>query len=195
MIPSFRDYINRQADIALVPGSFKPPHKGHYDMVEKYSKLAKDVVVLISAPSAKSERKTKTGTIITPQMAKDIFDIYTRNLSNVEVIISNQPSPVGAVYEALETLGGKTVILGASKKDNDWKRWSGAKAFIDKKQLNVDLIDPAISAVSVVNKPNGMPYSASNIRDNFDNPELIKQDIPSHVNPDDIIRILSPAKL
>ena len=191
MIPSFKDYVNRRADIALVPGSFKPPHKGHYDMVEKYSKLANDVVVLISAPSAKSERKTQTGKVITPQIAKEIFDLYTKNLPNVEVVISDLPSPVGAVYDALETLGGKTVILGASKKDNDWKRWSGAKSYIDKKQLNVDLIDPSMSAVSVVNKPNGMPYSASNIRDNFNNPELIKQDIPSHVNPDDVIRILS----
>lgn len=191
MIPSFKDYYNRGADIALVPGSFKPPHKGHYEMVEHYSKIAKQVIVLISAPSAKSERRTKTGKVITPQASKAIFDIYTSNLPNVHVEISNIPSPVGAVYEALETLNGNTVILGASKKDDDWKRWTGAQPFIDKKGLNINLLDPQSTAVDVVNKPNGMPYSASNIRDNFDQPDLIAQDIPDHVNPETINGILS----
>ena len=52
--------------IALVGGSFKPPHAGHWYMVEQYAKKADEVVVLISDPkSAKSMRKTSAGTVIT----------------------------------------------------------------------------------------------------------------------------------
>ena len=95
MMESFRNYVDsRQADIALVPGSFKPPHKGHYEMVKQYSSMADSVVVLISSPSAKSERKTKTGTVITPELSKQIFDMYVNNLPNVSVEISPVPSPV-----------------------------------------------------------------------------------------------------
>lgn len=52
--------------VALVAGSFKPPHAGHWHMVEMYAKEADEVVILISDPkSEKSMRKTSAGTAIT----------------------------------------------------------------------------------------------------------------------------------
>jgi hypothetical protein len=191
MIGSFKEGVSRQADIALVPGSFKPPHKGHYQMVSIYSGMASDVVVLISAPSAKSQRVTKTGQVITPEVSKKIFDLYTSNLPNVTVEISSMPSPVGAAYQALESLGGKRVILGASKKDNDWKRWSGAQKWAQSKDLNVEIMDPQQTAVDVLDKADGTPYSASNIRNNFDDPDAILDDIPEHVDPVQVQSILA----
>lgn len=191
MIPTFKDYVTKNADIALVPGSFKPPHKGHYQMVSIYSGMADNVVVLISAPSSKSERKTKLGQVITPEMSKKIFELYTNNLPNVTVDISPMPSPVGAAYQALETLGGKRVILGASKKDNDWKRWSGAQKWATGKNINVDIMDPHLTAVNVLDKPDGTPYSASNIRNNIDDPDSILTDIPEHVDPVQVQNILA----
>jgi nicotinic acid mononucleotide adenylyltransferase len=191
MLGSFKDYVSTGADIALVPGSYKPPHKGHYQMVSIYSGMASDVVVLISAPSEKSVRKTKTGQVITPEMSKKIFELYTSNLPNVTVEISNMPSPVGAAYQALESLNGKRVILGASKKDNDWKRWGGAKKWAHSKNLNVDILDPELTAVDILNKPNGTPYSASNIRNNIDKPEMFIDDIPEHVDPQQVVDIIN----
>jgi hypothetical protein len=191
MLGSFKDYVSTGADIALVPGSYKPPHKGHYQMVSIYSGMASDVVVLISAPSEKSVRKTKTGQVITPEMSKKIFELYTSNLPNVTVEISNMPSPVGAAYQALESLNGKRVILGASKKDNDWKRWGGAKKWAHSKNLNVDILDPELTAVDILNKPNGTPYSASNIRNNIDRPEMFIDDIPEHVDPQQVVDIIN----
>jgi phosphopantetheine adenylyltransferase len=191
MIGTFKDYMSRGADIALVPGSFKPPHKGHYQMVSIYSGMAKEVVVLISSPSIKSERKTKTGKVISPDVAKQLFDLYTSNLPNVSVEISNIPSPVGAAYNALESLTGKRVILGASKKDNDWKRWSGVQEWAQSKQLNIEVLDPESTAVDVLDRPDGTPYSASNIRNNFDDLDQILGDIPEHVDPEMVQHILS----
>ena len=127
------DYLGEQKlqpSVALVPGSFKPPHAGHLDMVKKYSKMADKVIVLISQPSAKSERKTATGKVISPLEAQEIFQTYVdaARLPNVEVVISNHPSPVKSAYDYAETLEGVDVIFGASQKGNDWKRWAAAPA-------------------------------------------------------------------
>jgi hypothetical protein len=178
--------------VVLVPGSFKPPHKGHYEMVKQYSETYPDghVHVLISAPSAKSERKTKDGRIITPTAAAQIFELYVEPLNNVTVSISEYPSPVTAAYESLKTLdSGTTVVLGASNKDNDWKRWSYAQQWAEKEELGLNILDPAESAVDVTTDAAGTPYSASNIRDNFDDFDLIRNDIPDHVDPEEIKQV------
>ena len=178
--------------VVLVPGSFKPAHKGHYEMVKTYSEMypAGQVHVLISAPSAKSERRTKDGKLITPAAAKQIFELYAQPLSNVTVNVSEYPSPVTAAYETLKTLdGGTTAVLGASKKDGDWKRWSYAKPWAEKEGLDIEIVEPEESAVDVTLKADGTPYSASNIRDNFDDFEKIKADIPEHVSPEAVKQV------
>jgi len=178
--------------VVLVPGSFKPPHKGHYEMVKNYSETwpQSQVHVLISAPSARSERKTKDGKIITPVTAQQIFELYVEPLSNVTVSVSEYPSPVTAAYESLKTLEpGTTVVLGASKKDDDWKRWSYASPWAEKQGLGLNILDPAETAVDVTTDISGRPYSAGNIRDNFDNFEMIQHDIPDHVDPAQIKQI------
>ena len=172
--------------VILVPGSFKPPHKGHFEMVKQYSETYPQgqVHVLISAPSAKSERRTKDNKLITPIAAQQIFELYVQPLNNVTVSVSEYPSPVTAAYESLKTLErGTTVVLGASKKDNDWKRWSYAQPWAEKEELGLNILDPASTAVDVTLDASGRPYSASNIRDNFDNFEIIQHDIPDHVDP------------
>ena len=186
---SIEDLKKNDRVVVLVPGSFKPPHKGHYEMVKQYSETYPQgqVHVLISAPSAKSERRTKDGKLITPAAAKQIFELYSQPLNNVTISISEFPSPVTAAYESLKTLDpGTTVILGASKKDNDWKRWTSAQSWAEKEGLELDVSDPQETAVDVVSNVAGRPYSASNIRDNFDNFEQIKTDIPEHVSPEQI---------
>ena len=178
--------------VVLVPGSFKPPHKGHYEMVEHYSRAYPDghVHVLISAPSAKSERRTKDGKVITPSAAAQIFELYVQPLNNVTVSISEYPSPVTAAYESLKTLdAGTTVVLGASTKDNDWKRWSYARPWAEKEELGLNILDPEETAVNVTTNASGRPYSASNIRDNFDDFEKIRTDIPEHVSPEEVKQV------
>jgi nicotinamide mononucleotide adenylyltransferase len=183
------DLKKNERVVVLVPGSFKPPHRGHYEMVKQYSEMHPQgqVHVLISAPSPKSERKTKDGKLITPSAAKQIFELYVQPLTNVTISVSEFPSPVTSAFESLKTLDpGTTVILGASKKDNDWKRWTSASEWAEKEGLQLNIADPQETAVDVVSNNAGQPYSASNIRDNFDNFEQIKADLPEHVRPEEI---------
>ena len=122
-------------------------------MVRQYSETYPQghVHVLISAPSAKSERRTKDGKLITPAAAKQIFELYVQPLNNVTVSISEFPSPVTAAFESLKTLeAGTTVILGASKKDNDWKRWTSAQSWAEGEGLQLNIANPEETAVDIV---------------------------------------------
>ena len=40
--------------IAIVPGSFRPPHKGHLALIEHYSKIADEVIVAVSGQATVS---------------------------------------------------------------------------------------------------------------------------------------------
>lgn len=55
-IPEYPKFQNET--LAVVPGSFKPPHKGHWEMILEYCKLADKVYIFISNVSTKiiSER-------------------------------------------------------------------------------------------------------------------------------------------
>jgi cytidyltransferase-like protein len=119
--------------IAVVPGAFKPPHRGHLAMVEQYAAENDEVKVLISNP-LKQQRTLEDGTVITAIHAKAMWDLLTGNLDNVTVEISDAASPLTAAYEFIGDEGplqpGDIVTLGASRKGDDWKRWLGAEKYV-----------------------------------------------------------------
>ena len=150
--------------IAIVPGAFKPPHNGHLAMVREYSNMADEVIVLISKPT-KSGRSLPNGREITANDSLKIWNLYTDDLPNVSVQISDHASPVNAAYEYIGEKGpiniGDNVILGASMKDDDWKRWTGAETYV---KDGVRLADPESTAVIPATRPDGTPFSATDMR-------------------------------
>ena len=163
--------------IAIVSGSFKPPHKGHLYMVNKYSKTCDEVVVLISAPS-KALRMTNDGQTIDPEIAKRIFNIYIREweLENVTIEVSPFPSPVLAAFERIKTLKDVEVVFGSSKKDGDWNtNWKNAQTFIKKNSIPISMVDPEESAVDVQMMTNG-PVNSTIMRTG--SYEQVKQCLP-----------------
>jgi len=135
--------------IAVVPGAYKPPHKGHLDMVRKYADLADEVIVIISKPT-KQGRTLPNGREVNAEDSLRIWETLVQDISNAEVIISkNHASPINAAYEYVGDKGpiniGDTVILGASTKDDDWKRWTDAEKYVKE---GVKLIPPEQSAVA-----------------------------------------------
>ena len=126
--------------IALVPGAFKPPTRGHLGMVEEY--LNKDqidqVVVLVSQPTKNvSKRNIPGGREVT---AEDSIKIW-KKLTDAypEDQISIQKSPMASPFQAaLDYIGtapaGSNVVLGASEKGDaegtpDWHRWLGTETY------------------------------------------------------------------
>lgn len=151
--------------IAIVPGAFKPPHLGHLSMVKQYAAEADEVIVLISSPIKAS--RGINGKPITAAQSEQIWKklLEDQGLSNVRVKISKVPSPITATYEEIGEDGplepGTRLILGASKKGGDFKRWKGAAKYV---KPGVELLPPAETAVIPANRPNGEPYSATDAR-------------------------------
>ena len=180
--------------IAVVPGAFKPPHKGHLDMVRKYADLADEVIVLISRPT-RSGRKLPNGREITAEDSEAIWKVLAAPLSNVDIKISTHASPINAAYEFVGEEGpiniGDTVILGASTKGDDWKRWTGAEKYV---KDGVKLMPPEQSAVVPTERPDGTPFSATDFRNALGNPEN-SAEIAEFVGEENVDNILSILEL
>ena len=177
--------------IALIGGSFKPPTAGHWYMVQEYAKKADKVIVVISDPkSSSSIRKTATGSAITPDMSKKIFEIFANRygLANkVEIEVSEQPSPINAVFDKIDSLTNCNVILGVSKKGHDLERFSTAKKYVEDR-TDLNLIDPAKTAVTPGSIA-GEVVSASDLRKNINDAKFLRQHLPSKLTNDDFNKI------
>ena len=186
--------MENEQKVALIPGSFKPPHKGHYAMIEHYSKLVGPtgkVIVFVSKPSAKNARKTKDGKVIEPETVKQILDIFCKNLGNVEVEVS-QVSPVKSCYDIGERLDSGVLIFGCSKKGDDIKRFKQIKQYIESRNPNLIVLDPITTAVDVTNSGDNA-VSATDFREAFDDPRRMMEFLPDHLNDgtkEQIINIL-----
>jgi len=117
-------------NIAIFPGSFKPPHKGHLSIIERVAKNPEvdEIKVIISAPS-KKVRSPK----VTPEKAKAIFEkfISAANISKpVSVEIASQPSPIGAAYEYIGEKAGPNENIMLLTSEADAKRYP--QAVLDK---------------------------------------------------------------
>jgi len=84
-----------QSVVALFPGAFKPPHKGHVDVVQKLLKGSDQVVILVSP-------KTREG--ITADESVAVWNLYkNKGLFDGSVEIKISPvTPVGEVYDVVE---------------------------------------------------------------------------------------------
>ena len=122
---SFRDETPETAkqvkskNVAIFPGSFKPPHKGHLSIIERVAKNPEvdEIKVIISAPG-----NNVRSTNITPEKAKAIFEKYllSANISKpVSVEVSPKPSPIGAAYDYIGEKAGpnENILLLTSEAD------------------------------------------------------------------------------
>lgn len=112
--------------VALYPGGYKPPTKGHYHSFNYILQDADKGVIFIG----KNERDG-----ITAEQSKKIWEIYLKYMDKpVEVIISDI-SPVKSVYEYADDNKNINIIVGAGAKDEDIKRYSYFEKNIDKYPL------------------------------------------------------------
>ena len=177
--------------VAVVPGAFKPPHKGHLEMVQHYADMADKVVVMVSP----LPRKTPSGREIGFALSKKIWDIYLRDTgldNKVEVIRSPVNSPVSATYQFVTNEDdspelaqpGDRVIPGCSTKGGDESRF---KANFEKyAREGVTIADP-LSCAFVAS---GEALSASDFRAALDTGEGLERFIPQKTDPDEILNLL-----
>jgi len=130
--------------VALVPGSFSPPTKAHLELIKFYADKADKVIVLISNPKKNSKRKS----VISSNASKEIFETYLKAaslLDKVFVEISTFPSPIQSAVAYIGNAKDESIIVGVSKKDNDFKRYEGLENYFDASQL----LDQNVSMLSI----------------------------------------------
>lgn len=128
--------------IALIPGSFKPPHRGHYEMIQYYSNLVGNdgkVIVFVSDPKQKVRMIDDTR-FVTADVSIKILQKYCENLKNVE-IRKSEVSPVTDCYEFAKVAGEVEIIPGASNKGKDVSRWKNMQAWLIKNGSRARIID------------------------------------------------------
>lgn len=78
--------VQQRQKVGLFPGSFRPPHKGHLDLIKQALNDFGKITIIISQPE-KHARSTMTA-----EESKRLFDIYTKGMP-VETVIGNESSP------------------------------------------------------------------------------------------------------
>ncbi len=110
--------------IAIFPGAFKPPHRGHFDAVEQLLKRANQVVVLVS-PS------TREG--ITADESVAVWNEYKTLLTgDVEIRVA-AGSPITEAYDVVKNNPNTKFILAFGKGEIDrfrhLKKYPNAEIF------------------------------------------------------------------
>jgi len=105
--------------IATVAGGFKPPHRGHLEMIRHYAELA-DKVKLFIGKSPRPIKGDTLGRSITAEQSQKIWESYLLDAGlsdrvDVEIVSG---SPMKASYSVLENAEpGQTILMGCGAKD------------------------------------------------------------------------------
>ena len=126
---TFKEYFEQEEareTIALLPGGFKPPTKGHYNALKYLLQDADKGVVFIG-------KKERDG--ITSQQSKDIWEVYAKYIGKpIEVAIADI-TPVKSVYDFTDNNKDVKIMVGAGDKDEDVKRYEYFEKNIEKYPL------------------------------------------------------------
>ena len=96
--------------VAILPGGFKPPHRGHLSGLKYLLEEADKGVIFIG-------KKERDGFGVTPEQSKKIWEIYKKYIDKpVEVYISDR-TPVASTYDYANTHKETNIIVGAGPGD------------------------------------------------------------------------------
>ena len=124
--------------IALLPGGFKPPHAGHYNM-------AKWLVANTDADSIVIRVGSKERGGITRKMSLKLWDLYRESDPDsppLAILASENNSPVADVYDFIEQDApeGSKIYLGAGEKDKEDSRYNNINKFADPKNIDFEIV-------------------------------------------------------
>jgi len=132
---------NQNKKIALIPGGFKPPHAGHFELAKYFSDMNEvdEVIIIVS---------TKARPPVGVDAAVKLWELYTKEFPKIKVQKGTTPSPVGDVYDLVANnsvfQSGDVALLGKSEKDTDDKRFERAQSYAERNNPGV-IVEPVIT--------------------------------------------------
>ena len=155
--------------VALYPGAFKPPHRGHFELVQRLSKVSDEVLIIIS-PIARDG--------FTAEQSLSAWKLYLPLLPKAKVIISDIASPVAYVYDYIKANPQQDIQVAFGKGEEE-----RFKALLNKEKY---------SNVKVYDAGNIEDLSASNLRNaiNSNNPAEIAKFLPQDIEVADYMNAL-----
>jgi len=134
--------------VALLPGGFKPPHLGHYNMAKYLADFADNVIVRIGS-------KEREG--IGSELALEIFNYYKAfdpdpRAQKLTISLAQAASPVKDVYDFVEKIApeGSELILGIGEKDAKDGRYNSIPKFAEPRNIKakIELVPPQAGGIS-----------------------------------------------
>ena len=167
--------------IVLLPGGFKPPHAGHYNMAKWLSaNTGADKTIIFVGP------KERDG--ITQEMSLKLWKIYTQNDPKLEIRPAGV-SPVRDVYDYIEQEApeGSTVYLGLGAKDETDQRFANIGKFAEPRNIKFEtiLVPPQAGGVSGTQM---REFIKNNDKKSFE------KYIPNHIDKDQAWNIVTNMK-
>lgn len=161
--------------VALYPGKFKPPHAGHFSVVEKASKIA-DKVIIIMSNISKDE--------FTAEESMKIWELYKDILpNNVQIVISGKSSPVSEVFDIVKDKSTDFLVLYGK---DERSRYASIERDREK-YFNIDIVDAG----------NFESLNATDLRTSIRNKDLkgIQKFLPANIDAKKILDIYSQKDL
>ena len=191
-----REHNERGQYVVMIPGGFKPPTAGHYNMINQYA-LNSHVreVIIIQGPKARDG--------VTNAESRAIFELYGGFPANVMFMVSraDEKGPLETAYNLVTEEGfinqfdKNTVFsIGASSKGGDDKRVREFVQYFHSRENSlpehVRVAEPPFVAECCT--VNGMDLSASTMRKALANDDLdmVKMHLPDESLLDPVLQIL-----
>ena len=154
--------------IATVAGGFKPPHRGHMEMIQHYADMADKVKLFIGKSPRRIKGDEQNRSITADQSiaiwGKYLADAGLRDQVDVEVISG---SPMKASYSVLENaVPGQTILMGCGEKDTYYSPEMLAKYTPE------GVTAQAAACPTILDPKTKKPYSATAVRDTIMNNDL-----------------------
>jgi cytidyltransferase-like protein len=111
-----------KSKIGIFPGSFRPPHKGHLDLIKKALPNYSKIIILVSQP----EKNMRSD--MSAEQSKQIFDEYTRGLP-VETRTCGKSSPYVEAADMIKS-GEGNVVLTSDKEPTKFDKFNFPKEVI-----------------------------------------------------------------
>lgn len=159
-MPALKDTLQEGQDsgekfVVFYPGGFKPPHKGHYEVIKFYQsnpKVDKIFIIFGSSPRPKKASELAGQSQVTQEHTIAIWDLYGVGGGNVEFVpVTDKGGPMRFMYEKMMAADSKylkpyinkgySVVIGTSQKGDDAKR---AKQFVNYYERNPDKLPEGI---------------------------------------------------